>query len=101
MKTFLKHINVLTKHVLRNAAKHGQCVHSSVNTVHSAIRQHNVYLRESPQQFENRIMARMYVRSITRASDLSYIGHCARVVLYWRMENYASYVACGFIAIFN
>ena len=51
-------------------------------------------IRESQPQFENRIMARVYVRSITRSTMYQKLHFVSRN---WRMEN--SSVACGFSSI--
>ena len=47
------------------------------------------YIQESPPQFENGIMARVYVRSITRSTIL------LAVTGVWKMNS----VACGFSSI--
>ena len=57
------------------------------------------YIRESPPQFENRIMPRVYIRSITRSVMLRYCVPKSSILLartgVWKI----SAVACGFSSI--
>ena len=43
-----------------------------------------LHIRESPPQFENRNMARVYIRSITRSTMYQKLYFVSRN---WRMEN--------------
>ena len=51
-------------------------------------------IRESPPQFENRIMARVYVRSITRSTMYQKAPFLAGTGV-WKISS----VACGFSSI--
>ena len=53
------------------------------------------HIRESPPQFENRIMARMYVRSITRSTMYQKCSILLAGTGIWKISS----VACGFSSI--